>query len=175
MRMAPLCINRVRDLLDAEWFHGNPDGGKLFMRHFGLSERFETVGLTDGESASPTTIHLRVGGPLIGWLVVCIVLARPELLVLGTIAGLPYSRPARVRKRSLGVARPKTAYRPRSDRLMRVTMLFQLRSSLRRLCGAMRTHRAPSNGAPERIEPVPMDRDRLAAGVIGSLELKDRF
>ena len=31
-----------------------------------------------------------LAGPLIGWVIFCAVLARPELVILGTIVGLPF-------------------------------------------------------------------------------------
>jgi hypothetical protein len=47
----------VRDLLDAKWLHGNPDGGQLLVQHFGLDAL--DVGLLAAASDEGTRQKLR--------------------------------------------------------------------------------------------------------------------
>lgn len=53
----PATAALVRDLLDAEWLHGNPDGGKLLVQHFGLDAL--DVGLLAAASDEETRQKLR--------------------------------------------------------------------------------------------------------------------
>jgi hypothetical protein len=53
----PATAALVRDLLDAEWLQGNPDGGRLLVRHFGLDAL--DVGLLAATSDEETRQKLR--------------------------------------------------------------------------------------------------------------------
>lgn len=53
----PATAALVRDILEAQWLHGNPDGGKLLVQHFGLDAL--DVGLLAAASDEETRQKLR--------------------------------------------------------------------------------------------------------------------